>query len=206
MEDSSEGRFAFLYDLFFDSILQRVRKHIFKILQNSGSKKIIDMGCGTGSQLQFFSKEGLELTGIDSSSSMLQVAQRKKIPQATFLNKDILHNDFSDGYFDCAIITLVLHANNKKTLSAILKEAERITRNGQIIITDYDNGQGFKGYLASFLIRIIESLAKTTHRRGYFEFMRRGGLEKILLKEGYTPTVAATFYGKSLKTCIVQCK
>ncbi len=206
MEDSSEGRFAFLYDFFFDSLLQRVRMKNFRLLQKSGSKKILDIGCGTGSQLQFFSKQGLELTGIDSSSSMLKVAQRKKIPHATFFNKDILHNDFSDGYFDCAIITLVLHANNKKTISAILREAIRLTRNGQIIITDYDYGQGFKGYLASLLIRIIESLAKSTHRRGYFEFMRRGGLEKILLKEGYTPTVVATFYGKSLKTCIIQCK
>jgi len=204
MQDSTEGKFASFYDLFFEKILERVRKQHVLICQEHAPKNIIDLGCGTGSQNQLLSKEGFQTTGIDISDQMLHVAKKKNISKAIFLKEDILNNNFKKGSFECATLTLVLHANDHQTLLAILKEATRLTDDGLIIITDYDKAQGVKGLITSIVIHVIESFAQHSHRSSYYAFKKRGGLQKILIEEGYTATEKAHYYGGSLKTFIIK--
>lgn len=205
MNDSKEGKFSSLYDLFFDRLLYRIRRKNLTIIQNLHLENIVDIGCGTGTQCQILSQYSNNIVGIDSSDSMLQIARKKNIAHTKFVNQDFLKNDFEDGFFDCAIISFVLHANDEATIKEILHQANRVT-DGFLIINDYDLGKGFVGFFASMLIRLIESLAKQEHRRGYFEFMSRGGVKAILLKEGYQPQVQATFYGGTIKTCVIKTK
>jgi trans-aconitate methyltransferase len=51
----------------------------------------MDLGCGTGSHMLEFSKRGKQVSGIDSSSQMLEVARRKFAEEdriATFFEGD----------------------------------------------------------------------------------------------------------------------
>lgn len=62
--------------------------------------KIIDIGCGSGRDAKVFSEKGYAVTGIDFSSNMIEVAQ-KKAPQAHFHVMDMRSLNF-DPIFDGA--------------------------------------------------------------------------------------------------------
>jgi len=202
---AAEGRFAYLYDLFFDGILKSIRVKNKEIIRENHCKKIVDLGCGTGSQLQILSNNQCKMIGLDNSEKMIQIAKRKNIPQTMFFSEDILENTLSDHIFDAAIITLVLHPNDYKTIKRILYEAQRLVKKqGIIIITDYDNSIGLKGKIASGIIQIIESFANESHRKNYFSFMKQGGIGRLLTRENYQILTSISYYSGSLIIYVIK--
>ncbi|MDG6228712.1 MAG: methyltransferase domain-containing protein [Candidatus Thermoplasmatota archaeon] len=205
MDVANEGTFAPLYDIFFDGILKQIRSKNLEIISRHHCKRIIDLGCGTGSQCRVLSKNGLTVVGIDNSEKMLKVAKKKDIHKTTFVLGDITKKSFSTEPFDCAIISLVLHPNNQKTIRKIIQEAKRIVKKGGILIlVDYDYGQHIKGRIAQRFIQLIESFANQSHRSHYFEFMQRGALPAIISKENLQILESFPFYGDALKIYVVQ--
>ncbi len=201
----SEGKFAFLYDIFFDKFLKPMQNKVLEIILNNNCKKIIDIGCGTGSQCKLLSKNGLEVVGIDASKKMIEIAKKKIIDKSEFIIGDITKNIFLNETFDCAIISFVLHPNNQKTIKKILNESKNIvSKNGIIIITDYDFGNGFIGKIASIFIRFIEIFANKSHRLNYFSFLKRGALERILNLEKCKVIESFLFYNGSIKICVIK--
>jgi len=205
MNVATEGTFASLYDFFFDGILKQIRLKNLEIIQRYHCNRIVDLGCGTGSQCRVISKNGLETIGIDNSEKMLKVAKKKDIHKTNFILGDITKKSFSSEPFDCAIISLVLHPNNQETIQRIIQEAKRIVKNGGILIlVDYDYGQHIKGKIAQRFIQLVESFANQSHRSHYFEFMRRGALPAIISKENLQVLESFPFYNNALKIYVVQ--
>ena len=202
---SVEGKFANWYDFFFDRVLKVIRQKNLKIIDSHQGKRIVDLGCGTGAQCRLLADYGLNVTGVDLSEKMLQVANRKNNHKTRYILGDITTELFPNEQFDCALISLVLHPNSLSNIQKILTQAKRLTQNqGVIIITDYDIGIHFKGKLANSFIRIIESCANSTHRKNYYEFMQQGGLESILVQNNYTILDRYAFYQGALKTCVIK--
>lgn len=50
---------------------------------------IMNLGCGTGKHDWFLSQKGYEMTGVDMSSQMLDIARKGEIPNSTFIEGDI---------------------------------------------------------------------------------------------------------------------
>ena len=201
----AEGEFARFYDFFFDRILRPIRKKNIEIAKAYKKNRIIDLGCGTGSQCLMLLKQGLSVTGLDNSDKMLTVARKKIQRDGVFYLGDITSNNFSDSQFDCVFITLVLHPNDQATIKKIIKEAKRIIDDdGIIVITDYDKKSHFKGKVVGLFIRIIESCANQSHRTNYFSFMNQGGIVTILKKQRYQIKESYTFYHGGLKTCVIS--
>ena len=71
-------------------------------------KKLLDVGCGTGHWSRFFCECGLNVTGIDISKRMIDIAKAKNIPNASFQVADGHSLPFPDDTFDvtAAITTL----------------------------------------------------------------------------------------------------
>ncbi|MDP6607235.1 MAG: class I SAM-dependent methyltransferase [Dehalococcoidia bacterium] len=62
--------------------------------------RVLDTGCGAGVPVaRFLAGEGFEVTGIDVSESMLELA-REHVPAATFRLMDMTELDFADGSFE----------------------------------------------------------------------------------------------------------
>ena len=92
--------------------------------------KVLDAGCGGGGYVQFLSKNGYDVTGIDKFDEFLQVARREH-PQGTYLQGDITELPFEDKSFDCSYCFDVLeHVDDAKAIS----ELARVTRNRLILI------------------------------------------------------------------------
>ncbi len=87
-----------------------------------GPSKILDLGCGPGRDAKYFVAMGHEVTGIDISPKMIEIA-KASVPKAQFLVSDIEGFDPGDGAFDAIWASAsLLHVPKKlfaKTLAKI---------------------------------------------------------------------------------------
>ncbi|MFC7372700.1 class I SAM-dependent DNA methyltransferase [Fictibacillus iocasae] len=76
----SYEQFAYYYDELMESAPYDEWVHYFKkklAAHNLTGKRVLDIGCGTGSFSVRLAKEGYNVTGIDLSSEMLMIASEK---------------------------------------------------------------------------------------------------------------------------------
>lgn len=67
-----------VYDLIYREKSYKSEFEYFYSLQDiNSSEPVLELGCGTGSYTEFFTKKGHEVLGVDLSSSMLEICQRK---------------------------------------------------------------------------------------------------------------------------------
>lgn len=65
------------YDAFNENNSRPLNQLIEKILKERGVKTVLDLACGTGSQVFWLAKQGYEVIGADINSSMLKIAKDK---------------------------------------------------------------------------------------------------------------------------------
>ena len=58
-------------------IFSRQKELILDLVAPHAGERMLDIGCGTGNNLQFFREKWCSVTGIDSSAEMLEIAQSK---------------------------------------------------------------------------------------------------------------------------------
>jgi len=203
--DTGEGRFAKMYDLAFNPVLKQVHQRIVQSMNKYDCQSIVDLGSGTGALARVLAKNEFLVTGIDASSQMISVAREKSPDSIRFIHADITSIDHSEMMFDAANISLVLHPNSKETITKIIMKAKNLIKpNGVVFITDYGNGTGFSGKIASGLMQVIESFTREDHRQNYFSFMKQQGIQMfstwsdISVIENYQH-----FYG-ALQTIVIK--
>jgi len=88
MEMKSYDAFAKFYDFVMGDRMEET-VHIAKIIKqyNSSAKKLLDLGCGTGTFLKYFLDQGLQVEGVDLSEGMLAIA-RQKLPTVQLSRQD----------------------------------------------------------------------------------------------------------------------
>lgn len=75
------GGFAQVYDEFMDNVdYHQWCDYAIKLLKKYGvtDGPLVEIGCGTGTGTMLFAKAGYEMTGIDISQEMLEIAESKK--------------------------------------------------------------------------------------------------------------------------------
>lgn len=95
MIKSEDERNQFPYDG-YNHILRTVAEEMMTVASDNDSiKLILDAGIGTGYLYEFYPTNQCEITGIDLSPKMLDLA-RERVPEGNFLEADI-----NDGFPDC---------------------------------------------------------------------------------------------------------
>ena len=155
--DQLFSRWAPVYDV-FELILSDVRNQITKEI-NPINKSVLDVATGTGSLAIDLSKSAEKVIGIDLSSKMLDVAEKKrKNDNLSFLLMDASCMKFNDEEFDVVTISLGLHDMPLDIRTLVLKEVKRVLkRNGKLYILEYDLPQNPLGAVSSRLINTFES-------------------------------------------------
>ena len=155
--DQLFSRWAPVYDV-FELILSDVRNQITKEI-NPINKSVLDVATGTGSLAIDLSKSAEKVVGIDLSSKMLDVAEKKrKNDNLSFLLMDASCMKFNDEEFDVVTISLGLHDMPLDIRTLVLKEVKRVLkRNGKLYILEYDLPQNPLGAVSSRLINTFES-------------------------------------------------
>ncbi len=102
-------------------------KELFlRLVQPQRGQSLLEVGCGTGHNLEFFRRLGLTVTGIDLSEPMLQIAARRLGPEARLSLGQANMLEFDDNSFD--IVTLITLLEFLPNPAGALKEATRVAR------------------------------------------------------------------------------
>ncbi|MDE6031719.1 MAG: methyltransferase domain-containing protein, partial [Oscillospiraceae bacterium] len=73
------GEFAGVYDLLTENVpYDEIAEYYNSIITSlGGGRRLLDMGCGTGSLSVRLAEMGYEVTGSDASADMLSIAAQK---------------------------------------------------------------------------------------------------------------------------------
>lgn len=112
-----------------------------KCLPKTPNCKILDLGCGTGLELEeyFLLNPTASVTGIDLSAKMLK-AMKKKFPdkKLTLLCGSYFSIPLGEGIYDAAVSVESLHHFTQEEKYSLYKKLYRaLKKDGYFILTDY---------------------------------------------------------------------
>ncbi|WP_156286284.1 class I SAM-dependent DNA methyltransferase [Oceanivirga salmonicida] len=129
-------KFADIYDDFTKGIdYLNWYKFLRKYIKKKGT--LVDIGCGTASITKMFHEDGFNVTGLDISKDMLNIA-KKKSPDITYINDDItkkININKKFDYITCNFDT-VNYFNGYKDLEQFIKNASSMQDENGILIFD----------------------------------------------------------------------
>ncbi|GEP89437.1 Methyltransferase domain-containing protein [Chitinophaga terrae (ex Kim and Jung 2007)] len=131
-----------------ESVIQFIARNFYK--KDRKAIKILEVGCGTGANIWFISREGFQTYGIDGSSVAIDVATKRLAAEGLTSNLicgDISSLPYETETFDAVIDVECLYANNRTSTERILEEIKRVLkRNGKFFSRTFSD----KMYLGQF--------------------------------------------------------
>lgn len=114
------------------------------MLKASGSRDILDLGCGSGADALALARGGYNTTGVDISPVALAIARqarRAALPLA-FIHHDVAEPlPFDDAQFDAVLSNLTLHMFPPPKADAIVAEVARCLRPGGLLLFHVNSTQ-----------------------------------------------------------------
>ncbi len=136
------------------------------------SGRILDLGCGNGNLTAYIKDKGLNVTGVDISQELLDIAKKKC--KAEFIRSDMTKLPFNNDYFDhILVIASFHHLKDNAESDKALKEIKRVLKpRGHVLMSVWAKYQGQGNKLVKWenedryyyffskeeLIKLIESL------------------------------------------------
>jgi SAM-dependent methyltransferase len=89
---------AYVHAAAFETIARGAAREIIRRLQSSSApvRKVMDVGCGAGPLARALVEAGFEVTGVDTSAELLELA-RARVPAARFVHASIYDTEIH-GY------------------------------------------------------------------------------------------------------------
>ena len=181
--DDPYRKSARIYDRIFDGMNKGLKLVGIRMFRPTKGMNILDVGCGTGTHLELYQRYQCNLSGLDLSQSMLQVASNRLKSTAQLALGDATSMPYEDARFDLVIAMLALHEMSPKIRPQVLCEIKRVLKkDGRILLIDFHNGpyQPVQGWVSKGIIIIAELAAGRNHFINYRNFMNEGGLDRLI--------------------------
>ena len=107
------------------------------ISNNCRGKKLLELGCGTGNNLEIFHNFGASITGIDISIEGINMANQKtddKKLNANYLVMNAEDTEFENNVFDIVVGTGIIHHLDLRTI--FLEISRLINNNGHVVFIE----------------------------------------------------------------------
>ncbi len=139
--------------------------------------RVLDVGCAGGRDSKRLVQKGFKAIGIDLVDEFLEEA-RQHVPEARFINMDLLKLEFPENYFDAIYACAVLLHIKKKDIPSALEEFYDVLKpNGKLYIA-VKEGKG---------IEYKEDKISGGHKR-MFTYFKKDELRRLLKKAGFEMT------------------
>ena len=177
---------AITYDRYVEPSIAVLRQIGIKMYPPRQGMHVLDIGCGTGTNLLLYHQAGCKVSGIDLSPSMVEVAQKKLGDRAEIRLCDASNMAFSDDSFDLVTGFITLHEIPGNIRPAVIYEMARVMkREGRILLIDFHPGplRFPKGWIYKAIILFFEIMAGREHFNNYRDFLSRKGLPPLLSEQ-----------------------
>lgn len=118
-----------------------------RLLKERGSRRVLDLGCGTGRHLVYLAKEGFEPFGIDLSPTGLEQARRwlaEEGLKAELKESDMTSIPYPDGFFDGAISIHVIYHGTLDQMRKAISEIHRTLRPGGLALLTFQSRRSYR--------------------------------------------------------------
>jgi len=196
---------ASVYDFLLNPFLDPLRRALTRRVVERGAASVLDLCCGTGRQLAMLHRVGVRATGVDASPAMLARARRVCPADIDFRLEDAGATSLPDAGSDAVIISFALHEKPAPVRDAILAEARRtLAPGGACLVVDYLAPDSRRALRMHRLVNVVERLAGAEHHALYGEFLRGGGLEALLVRNGLSCAGLDRSLGGAAGICTVR--
>jgi ubiquinone/menaquinone biosynthesis C-methylase UbiE len=146
------------------------REIITSLLKESESKKILDLGAGTGRISILLAKQGFDVTSFDQSEEMLKTIKEKskeKNLNISLMKGDVSNLPFGDSTFDaCVSLRVLWHFKNPEN---IIKEVYRVLKKDGVFIFDLLNKKSLRYVYTPVANRYV-----------YTKLMNKEGMDEVI--------------------------
>jgi ubiquinone/menaquinone biosynthesis C-methylase UbiE len=193
------------YDIVTGLFLRQARKCATRSAQARKCRRVLDVACGTGAQAIKLAEAGIDVTGIDISPAMLDVARGNSPPDVAYVLGNGEALPFASGSFDCVAISLALHEMAIETGMRTTREMLRVLPpGGKLIVFDYTAPDNWKSALGLALLGVVERMAGAEHFNNFVRFTRMGGINRFLGAFALNVTVHRNFFLGALRLVLAE--
>lgn len=93
--------------------------------------KLLDLGCGDGTDLVYYKKIGADIYGLDASEKLLEIA-RQKLPDGKLKASLFENMPFEDNFFDVVLSKYAIMTS--ADMKPVFKEIHRVLKSGGIMM------------------------------------------------------------------------
>ena len=182
-------KYDFMNNIISFGLHHIVKKIAVNKLTLKNDATALDLCCGTGdiSKILANKKWIKKVTGIDFSTTMLEIAKKKNYHnKIEYINADCLKLPFEDNFFD--IITIFFGLRNIPDKEKAIKEIYRVLKpDGEILHLDFQNGNRFLDFIFDFLApAFAKILTKTPDAYKYLVKSKQNFLKPNELKNMFS--------------------
>lgn len=144
-------------------------------------RRVLEVGCGTGRVAAALAERGARVWGVEPSEEMLVVARETVGPAVGLKRASAESLPFKDGWFERAVLRLVVHLVDRKRTFAEL--ARVLVPSGRAVIASFEQ-RHFERYWANELFPSIEGIdrARCPAPEELGEELARAGFEPVTVR------------------------
>jgi len=163
------------------------------VQQLDGVRSICDLGCGNGHISGRLAVQGYEVTGVDASTSGIQIA-RRAYPSATFI-ETLIDRNLGErlGQFDLVISSDVIEHLYRP--SDLLEAARSLLKPGGHALV----GTPYHGYIKNLVLAVtgkMDSHFSALHEGGHIKFFSVRTLSQLMTSHAFED-LSFSFYGRA---------
>jgi demethylmenaquinone methyltransferase/2-methoxy-6-polyprenyl-1,4-benzoquinol methylase len=200
-------RIARFYDAVVEPPNAALREIALGMVPPADGMSVLEVGCGTGTNLDRYQRAGCRVFGVDLSPSMLAIARAKLGDRAELWLGDAADMPYQDGSFDLVTALLTLHEMPSDVRAAVMAEMVRVVApEGRLLLIDYHSGpvRFPRGWLFKAVIVALEIGAGREHFRCYRDFMARKGLPGLVDAHGLTVEEEKSLSAGNMRALVVR--
>ncbi len=171
-------------------------KYIHEYLNEDRTKKVLDVGAGTGRYSVALAEEGYDVTAVELVKYNLGILKSKKSSVKAYQGNALKLSRFAEDSFDLTLLFgPMYHLHTEEEQLKALSEASRVTKKDGMILVAYCMNEysvltyGFKeGHIKESLAagKLSEDFQVLSDEKDLYRYMRLSEIDKLNAKIGLT--------------------